>query len=35
MLTAQDIAECIRYCLVQPPRCDVVVVQIRPHRQAI
>jgi short-subunit dehydrogenase len=35
MLTAEDIARCVEYCLVQPPRCDVVVVQIRPHLQAI
>jgi NAD(P)-dependent dehydrogenase (short-subunit alcohol dehydrogenase family) len=33
MLTAEDIAECIRYCAVQPTRCDVSLVQIRPHRQ--
>lgn len=35
MLTAEDIARCIEYCLVQPARCDVVVVQIRPHKQPI
>jgi NAD(P)-dependent dehydrogenase (short-subunit alcohol dehydrogenase family) len=35
MLTAEDIARCVEYCLVQPPRCDVVVVQIRPHLQPI
>jgi NAD(P)-dependent dehydrogenase (short-subunit alcohol dehydrogenase family) len=35
MLKAEDIAGCIEYCLVQPPRCDVVVVQIRPHGQPI
>lgn len=35
MLKAEDIAACIHYCLVQPRRCDVVVVQIRPHRQSI
>jgi NADP-dependent 3-hydroxy acid dehydrogenase YdfG len=35
MLTAEDIAMCIHYCLIQPPRCDVVVVQIRPHLQLI
>lgn len=33
MLTAEDIAECIRYCLVQPDRCDVTVVKIQPHFQ--
>jgi NADP-dependent 3-hydroxy acid dehydrogenase YdfG len=35
MLKAADIAACIHYCLIQPKRCDVVVVQIRPHLQEI
>lgn len=35
MLTAEDLAECIYYTLTQPQRCDVVLVQIRPHKQAI
>src|SRR5690606_39201376 len=35
MLKAEDIAACIRYCLIQPPRCDVIRVQIRPHKQLI
>jgi len=35
MLKAEDIAECIYYTLIQPERCDVVLVQIRPHGQAI
>jgi len=35
LLTAEDIAECILYCLTQPKRCDVVTVQIRPHLQLI
>lgn len=35
MLKAEDIAECVYYALTQPERCDVVVVQIRPHKQAI
>jgi NADP-dependent 3-hydroxy acid dehydrogenase YdfG len=35
MLMAEDIARCIEYCLIQPQRCDVVVVQIRPHKQSI
>jgi NAD(P)-dependent dehydrogenase (short-subunit alcohol dehydrogenase family) len=35
MLMAEDIARCIEYCLTQPKRCDVVVVQIRPHKQPI
>jgi NADP-dependent 3-hydroxy acid dehydrogenase YdfG len=33
MLKAEDIAACIHYCLVQPPRCDVITVQIQPHKQ--
>jgi NADP-dependent 3-hydroxy acid dehydrogenase YdfG len=35
MLKAEDIAACIHYCLVQPARCDVIGVQIRPHGQPI
>jgi Short-chain alcohol dehydrogenase of unknown specificity len=35
MLRAEDIAECVYYTLTQPERCDVVMVQIRPHKQAI
>lgn len=35
MLEPEDIARCILFCLSQPPRCDVVAVQIRPHRQVI
>lgn len=35
MLKAEDIAECVRYALIQPKRCDIVMVQIRPHMQAI
>jgi NADP-dependent 3-hydroxy acid dehydrogenase YdfG len=35
MLKAEDIAECVHYCLVQPQRCDLIVVQIRPHLQVI
>jgi NADP-dependent 3-hydroxy acid dehydrogenase YdfG len=35
MLTAEDVAVCIHYCLRQPRRCDVVGVQIRPHMQPI
>jgi NADP-dependent 3-hydroxy acid dehydrogenase YdfG len=35
MLKAEDIAECIYYALVQPERCDVVSIQIRPHLQTI
>lgn len=35
MLKAEDIAECVYYCLVQPKRCNVGMVQIRPTKQEI
>jgi NADP-dependent 3-hydroxy acid dehydrogenase YdfG len=35
MLKAEDIAACIVYTIIQPARCDVVNVQIRPHLQSI
>jgi NAD(P)-dependent dehydrogenase (short-subunit alcohol dehydrogenase family) len=35
MLKAEDIAACVLYTLCQPRRCDVVLVQIRPHGQLI
>ncbi len=35
MLTSEDIALSILYCLSQPERCDVVELKIRPHRQFI
>ncbi len=35
MLTADDIAVSILYCLSQPKRCDVVDLKIRPHLQLI
>ncbi|UYQ94085.1 SDR family oxidoreductase [Chitinophaga horti] len=35
MLKAEDIAACVLYTLCQPKRCDVVLVQIRPHLQLI
>ena len=35
MLKAEDIAACVLYVLLQPRRCDVVNVQIRPHLQSI
>lgn len=35
MLKSEDIAACVLYTLTQPRRCDVVVVQIRPHLQSI
>jgi len=35
MLKAEDIAASILYTLTQPKRCDVIMVQIRPHAQEI
>lgn len=35
MLKAEDIADCVLFCLTQPRRCDVVAVSIRPHAQEI
>lgn len=35
MLRPEDIAAAVIYSLVQPPRCDLVSIQIRPHRQVI
>lgn len=35
MLKAEDIAACVFYTLTQPKRCDVVMMQIRPHLQSI
>jgi len=35
MLLAEDIAVAVHYILTQPHRCDVVGLQIRPHKQAI
>jgi NAD(P)-dependent dehydrogenase (short-subunit alcohol dehydrogenase family) len=35
MLEPEDIAWCIHYCLIQPTRCDVVMVQVRPLKQLI
>ena len=35
MLKSEDIAACVLYTLTQPRRCDVVVVQLRPHLQTI
>lgn len=35
MLLAEDIAAMVRHCLIQPPRCDIVRVDIRPHEQGI
>jgi NADP-dependent 3-hydroxy acid dehydrogenase YdfG len=35
MLRAEDIAVAVHYVLTQPARCEVVVIQIRPHGQLI
>lgn len=35
MLRAEDIAASILYTVTQPKRCDVVMLQIRPHLQGI
>jgi len=35
MLTADDIARCVVFCLEQPDRMDVVAVQVRPLMQLI
>jgi NADP-dependent 3-hydroxy acid dehydrogenase YdfG len=35
MLKAEDIAAMVRHALIQPARCDIVRVDIRPHLQGI
>ncbi|RZJ66304.1 MAG: SDR family oxidoreductase [Flavobacterium sp.] len=35
MLTADDVAVSIAYTLCQPKRCNVVLLQLRPHKQEI
>jgi NADP-dependent 3-hydroxy acid dehydrogenase YdfG len=35
MLKAEDVAMSAAFCLVQPDRCDIVSVQVRPHLQLI
>lgn len=35
MLTSEDLALSVLYVLTQSPRCDVILVQIRPHGQSI
>ena len=35
MLRAEDIARSILFVLTQPPRCDVITLQVRPHLQLI
>jgi NADP-dependent 3-hydroxy acid dehydrogenase YdfG len=33
MIPPEDIAEAVHYCLIQPPRADVIRLDLRPHRQ--
>jgi NADP-dependent 3-hydroxy acid dehydrogenase YdfG len=35
LLVADDIARCVEFILTQPRRSDVVLLQVRPHRQEI
>jgi len=35
MLLSEDLAAAVHFCLVQPERSDVILMQIRPHQQAI
>ena len=35
MLKAEDISECILFCLTRPERCDLISIQVKPHRQII
>lgn len=35
MMKPEDVAVSVHYCLTQPERADVVMVQLRPHMQAI
>ena len=35
MLLSEDIAAAIHFCLTQPARSDVMLIQIRPHQQSI
>jgi NAD(P)-dependent dehydrogenase (short-subunit alcohol dehydrogenase family) len=35
MLRAEDIAVSVHFILTQPPRTDVILMQVRPHRQEI
>ena len=35
MLMAEDIAAAVHFCLVQPERSDIILLQIRPHQQEI
>jgi NADP-dependent 3-hydroxy acid dehydrogenase YdfG len=35
MLKAEDIAEAVLFCLTRPERCDIMNIQIKPHKQII
>jgi NAD(P)-dependent dehydrogenase (short-subunit alcohol dehydrogenase family) len=35
MMLAEDVADCVAFALTRPARCDVVALQVRPHRQII
>lgn len=35
MLKPEDIAEAIVFCLTRPKRCDIICLEIRPHKQLI
>ena len=35
MLRPEDVAACVWFALTQPPRCDIVSLQVRPHLQVI
>lgn len=35
LLKAEDIAECILFCLTRPARCDIVALQVKPHYQIL
>jgi NADP-dependent 3-hydroxy acid dehydrogenase YdfG len=35
MLKAEDVAECIIFCLNRPSRCDIVEIQVKPSHQII
>jgi len=35
MLKAEDIAEAVVFCLTRPKRCDVICLEIKPHKQLI
>ncbi len=35
LLKAEDIAEAILFCLTRPKRCEIICIEIKPHRQII